>query len=130
MGMGDCVLEILLREKGLLEKQLPQRKLDFFVACVPGTTFEQDNEDGEPTGEDQVVNLAAKLREAGYSAVFSYKFNQLGKQLKEAAARNAKKCIIIGEEFKDNKLAVKDMATGDQELVNYYEFLSRLDCCS
>ena len=29
MGMGDCVLEILLREKGLLETQLPKPQLEF-----------------------------------------------------------------------------------------------------
>ena len=32
MGMGDCVLEILLKEKGLLK--LNPRELDYFVALV------------------------------------------------------------------------------------------------
>ncbi|MHC4581951.1 MAG: ATP phosphoribosyltransferase regulatory subunit, partial [Planctomycetota bacterium] len=32
MGMGDCVLEILLEEKGLLGKSLPKNELDYFVA--------------------------------------------------------------------------------------------------
>jgi len=47
------------------------------------------------------------------------------KQLKEASAQNAKKCIIIGAEFKNNQLVLKDMATGEQELVDYNEFLSQ-----
>ena len=126
MGMGDCVLEILLREKDLIDKQLPKKCLDFFVVCVPGTNFEQDSEDREPMGEDEVVRQTAKLREAGYRANFSYKFGSLGKQLREAYDQNAQKCIIIGEEFRDRQLVVKDIVTGEQELVDYDEFWSRL----
>ena len=32
MGMGDAVLEILLQERGLLEKQVPRRQIEYFVA--------------------------------------------------------------------------------------------------
>jgi histidyl-tRNA synthetase len=127
MGMGDCVLEVLLRDKGLLDKRLPKRRLDYFVACVPGTTFEQDSEERESTGEDEVERLVARLIEKGFSTDFSYKFNNLGKQLKQASEQNAEKCIIIGEEFKNSQLVVKDMTTGEQELVNINEFLSQLE---
>jgi histidyl-tRNA synthetase len=126
MGMGDCVLEVLLRDKGLLDKQLSKRRIDYFVACVPGTTFEQDSENREPTGEDEVVRLVARLREKGFAANFSYKAAKLSKQLKQASEQNVKKCIIIGEEFKKNQLVIKDMETGEQELVDVDEFLSML----
>ena len=116
MGMGDCVLGILLEEKGLLQRQLALRKLDFFVACV------------DEMYRNDAVKLTMKLRSAGRIANFSYKATKLGKQLKQASGQNAEKCIIIGEEFKDNKLAIKDMATGEQELVGLNEFLTRLDC--
>ena len=112
MGMGDCVLEILLRERGLLEKQLPKTKIDYFVSCV------------DENYKDVTVEVTMKLRSAGFSANFSYKITKLSKQLKQASEQNAAKCIIIGDEFKNNKLAVKDMATGQQELVDYDEFLS------
>ncbi len=114
MGMGDCVLGILLEEKGLLKERLALHKLDFFVACVDGA-YKQD-----------AVTLTMKLRSAGRIANFSYKAGKLGKQLKQASDQNARECIIIGEEFKDNKLAVKDMATGEQNLVDFDEFLSSL----
>ncbi len=114
MGMGDCVLEILLEEKGLLQKQLPLRKLDYFVACV------------DENCKDATVKLTMKLRSAGCAANFSYKITKLGKQIKQASEQNAEKCIIIGDEFKNNQLVVKDMATGKQELVDYDEFWSRL----
>ena len=117
MGMGDCVLEILLREKGLLDKQVPKRHLEYFVIGI-GFVDEQ--------ADEEAYRIIGKLRSMGYSANFSYKMGGLSKQLKEASAQNAKKCIIIGEEFKDNKLAVKDMATGEQELVDVDEFMSKL----
>ncbi|UCC96890.1 MAG: histidine--tRNA ligase [Phycisphaerales bacterium] len=126
MGMGDCVLEILLRKKGLVEKELQRQGLDFFVACVPGITF--DDQDGlvKSTSEDEVVRLTTQLRKKGLCADFSYRSVSLGKQLKQASERNAGTCIIIGEEFKDDKIAVKDMTTGEQELLGYEEFLSNL----
>jgi histidyl-tRNA synthetase len=67
-----------------------------------------------------------KLRSVGFVTNFSYKPVKLSRQLKEASIQNARKCIIIGDEFKENKLVVKDMATGKQELVEVDEFLSNL----
>jgi histidyl-tRNA synthetase len=119
MGMGDCVLEILLREKGLLDKQIPKRNLEYFVIGV-GI--------GDEQGEEEIHKIIAKLRSMGYSTNFSYKMGGLSKQLKEASAQNAKKCVIIGEEeLKENKITVKDMATGEQELKSSDEFFSRLN---
>jgi len=60
-------------------------------------------------------------------ANFSYKSVNLSKQLKQASAQNAKQCIIVGDELKDGKLAVKDMATGQQELVDYDKFFAQLE---
>jgi len=114
MGMGDCILEILLREKGLLDEKVPVTKLDYFVACADRLITHTD------------MRIVARLRSMGYSATFSYKSGNLSKQLKEASEQNVRKCIIIGDEFKNNQLVVKDMATGEQVLVDYEEFWSRL----
>jgi histidyl-tRNA synthetase len=113
-GIGDSVLAILLEEKGLL-KPKPQ-ELDYFVACVPLRGFEKD-----------AVKLVAELRTKGYSADFSYKFASLSRQLKQASAQNAKKCIIIGDEFKNNELVVKDMAKSSQELIKLDKFFIELN---
>ena len=121
-GIGDCILGILLEEKGLLKSE--RRELDYFVACVPIKTFTHEDGTVESTPEDERVELTAKLRRLGLKADFSYKLGNLSKQLGEASSRNARKCIIIGEEFKNNELVVKDMATGEQELVNIDELLS------
>lgn len=114
MGMGDCVLEILLREKGLLEKQLPKNQLQYFVICV------------DESFRDEVISLAMTLRSMGYSANFSYKVAVLSKQLKQASVQNAQKCIIIAEEFKDDALVIKDMKTGEQKNIKYDSFVSEL----
>ena len=115
MGMGDCVLEILLQEKGLIEKQIPKQQLDYFVACI-GVMGEE------------AYKIVSKLRSIGYATNFSYKMGGLSKQLKEASAQNAKKCIIIGEEeLKENKLVIRDMKTREQETVDYDKFLNDLE---
>ena len=111
-GIGDCILAILLEEKGLLQKQRSTRQLDYFVAFADKQFFQK------------TIEMTAKLRLAGLSANFSYKSAKLSKQLKEASDQNAKKCIIIGEEFKDNELVIKDMATGQQELIKVDKFFA------
>ena len=123
-GIGDCVLGVLLQEKGLFKPEL--QVLDYFVACVPNVTFDDGKGTVLSTPEDEAVKLTAKLRSLGLRADFSYKPNNLGKQLKEASSRNAGNCIIVGEEFKNNQLVIKDMNTGEQVDVNIDEFLSEL----
>jgi len=106
MGMGDCVLEILLREKGLIDGELPTKNLDYFIACL-------DND-----LQSEALQLAAQLRHAGFATDFSYKATGLKKQLKQASAANSAMCVIIGEEFKEKSLfVVKDMRTSEQQLL-------------
>jgi len=113
MGMGDAVLEILLREKGLLtDDSVAVQTLDYFVACVDDALF------------NRAVELTAKIRQKGYSANLNYKTNTLKKQIKAADSMNASRCIIIGGELKEsNQLVVKDMKTGQQELIDADTFL-------
>ncbi len=114
MGMGDCVLQMLLEKRGLLGKQVPKKVLDYYVAYI-GVFGKQAH------------RIVAALRSKGKSANFSYKIGGLSRQLKEASALGAKKCIIIGaEEVEKDKITVKDMATGKQELMGYDEFWSGL----
>jgi len=114
-GIGDCVLGILLEEKGLLQKQLSTRKLDYFVAYV------------DEAYKKAAVKLTMKLRMAGLTAGFSYKYAKLNKQLREASEQNAKKCVIIGSEIEKNQLVVKDMASGDQKTISLDKFFVELN---
>lgn len=115
LGMGDCVLEILLQEKGLLAQNLAASKLDYYVACADGQYF------------SNAIEICAKLRHAGRAANVSYRVTGLGKQLRQAAAQNARFSVIVGGEMQDRQLVVKDMATGSQETVDWDAFLSRVD---
>jgi histidyl-tRNA synthetase len=115
MGMGDCVLEILLEQKGLLAKQVPQRRMDYFVACL------------DPQLSREMYRIVAHLRSRGYSAGFSCKQAGLSKQLKEAGSQRAAKCIIVGQEYADKReLVVKDMATAEQTQISADRFFSEL----
>jgi histidyl-tRNA synthetase len=113
MGMGDCVLEILLRERGLIDESLSMRRSDFFVAVLD-----------EDLRKDAIA-LTARLRRKGRTAELSYKGGGLGKQLKAASDAGASKCLIIGREYiEERKLAVKDLATGVQQLMSVEELLA------
>jgi len=113
MGMGDCVLGILLEEKGLIPKELSTQHLDYFVALA------------DKVFSTKVYEITAQLRRRNFSANFSYKpLAGLSKQLKEASAQNAKKCVIIGVEIEKNQVTIKDMSTGKQELVELDELLT------
>jgi len=114
-GIGDCVLAIVLEEKGLLDRQLPMREIEYFVAFADNQFFQK------------AIEITAKLRLAGLPANFSYKAVKLSKQLKLASDQNAKNCIIIGSEINNNQLIVKDMTTGQQEVVELGKFLTQLN---
>jgi len=115
LGIGDCVLGILLEEKGILQKKLPKQRIDFFVAYTDKEFFHK------------AVEITSKLRRAGKTAIFSRKAVHLGKQLKQASAQNAKKCLILGRELLENdQVVVKDLTTGQQKAVSAKLFLSKL----
>ena len=114
MGMGDCVLEILLREKQLLDDKTVANPLEYFVAFA------------DKAYRERAVEFTAELRLKGISANFSYKMAGLAKQLKEASERNAQKCIIIGAEIDNDELVVKDMAAGRQQTVPVDKFFAEI----
>jgi len=112
-GIGDCVLSILLEQRGLLTVP-PTRRLDYFVAFA-GEEF-----------AGKAFELMARLRRAGLAANFSYKASKLGRQLKQAAAEGAGRCVIIGQEFNQaGQVLVKDMNTGEQRPIDLETFLKQ-----
>lgn len=113
-GMGDVVLEILLREKNLL--QTAAVPLDFYVIDAAAELGEQ------------TVQTACQLRGRGFSAAFSYKRLPLGKQLKQASSQKARFAVILGQETIDSRqVTIKDMAAGLQKTVALPEFLAGPD---
>jgi histidyl-tRNA synthetase len=107
-GMGDVVLEILLREKELLPAATA--RIDCFVIDAGENTF------------DRAVELTSRLREKGLSAVFHYKRLPVGKQLKQASILNARLAVMV--ETQPNQLTVKNLADGSQKQIAQDEFLA------
>ena len=115
MGMGDAVLEILLREQGLLENLPTTKTLDYFVAYT------------DKKLEQKAIEITARLRDFGLATEFSYKGGNLGKQIKQASASNAAHCLILGQEFLDKQsFVVKDMQTGQQSEITEQDFLANI----
>ena len=113
-GMGDCVLGIILEEKGIFKNLSNANGIDYFVAFA------------EDSLQSEVLKLTAKLRRAGFKTDFSYKGGSLGKQLKQASTLNAAKCVIVGQEYKSGQLVVKNMADGSQQNITEKDFFDRL----
>ncbi len=115
MGMGDCVLEILLTDKGLIKDQAQRAPIDYYIAAL---------HDGLAK---PLVAIAAALRGKGKKAEFAYKSGKMKKILKQADDFKARYCIILGQEFTDGRmLIVKDMKTTEQKQIAFEEFLAGL----
>ncbi len=75
--------------------------------------------------KDKCVELLARLREAGVSGIMGYGNRSLKAQLREANRRDAKYAIILGdEEYAQNRVQVKTMEGGDQELLAWDDLLT------
>lgn len=106
MGMGDCVLEILLRERGLLFEEQFKRTLDYYVIYTDAPLLAE------------VLRIVGQLRAKGRSVEFAYKSGSVGKMLKQADAAGAKQCLIVGGEYMaDKKIVCKRMDDGSQSLI-------------
>ncbi len=112
-GMGDVVLGELVKEKNLLP---PKRAVvDVFVVAV--------------TGSDMPVALALarELRDLGVAAEYPLRPQSVAKQLKLAAAREARWAAIVGpEERSEGKVLLRDLGSGAEEKVGKEELLQRL----
>ena len=110
-GMGDVPVIELLTELGKLPELKPT--LDFFVI------------DADATLLTKVLEIVACLRNADYSADFSYKRAALGKQLRTASTRNARYVVIVGVELAEKQeIGLKEMTSGRQEGVDAASFLA------
>ena len=103
-GMGDVVLAELLRDRGLVPRV--EADVDVFLAAV--------TEDDVP----QVLALAHELRDAGLACEYSLGGQPLGRQLKLADARGARRAIVVGpDERARGEVVLKDLAGKTQRAV-------------
>ncbi|MEF8879623.1 MAG: histidine--tRNA ligase [Candidatus Thermoplasmatota archaeon] len=97
------------------EKDFPTSKLDFFVIPVNNQVL------------DEATEIAQKLRFNNYSVDIDLKRRNMGKALKYADSKNAKKTIIVGpEELEKQSVTIKDMETGEQKMVKISKIIDKL----
>ncbi|MDR2578027.1 MAG: histidine--tRNA ligase [Chitinispirillales bacterium] len=103
---GDVVLGELIKAKSIAPP--PPPRSDVFIISL-------DN-----GAHAEVIKTACQLRAAGISCEFSLKENQnIGKQLKSADNAKARYALFIGgDEAKDGKARLKNLADGKEELID------------
>ena len=103
-GLGDVVIQDLLEEHGLL-KLRPRGRTVFVVDADPKN----------PEFFKRVLGIASELRRRKVTAAYSYRRQALGKQLKQANDKNARRVIIVEEgTLTDGTVSLKDMRVGTQ----------------
>jgi histidyl-tRNA synthetase len=103
-GMGDAVLEELLRELGRLPQ--PPRRLD--LAVIPAAAGDLAD----------ALSLARRCRAAGLTVETGLREGAVGKQVGRAAAAGARFAVVTGaDERRTGRLRVRDLATGDEREV-------------
>ena len=116
IAMGDVVIRLMLEDRGLLEEAeayLPRP--DAFVISAL-------DDGGKAMG-----GLIAELRRAGLHARHSYKATKnVGKLLGDAGKARARCAVIIGAEWEQGKVAIKDLETKEQTGVEAAELVEHV----
>jgi histidyl-tRNA synthetase len=103
---------LALEEEGFI---FPVSKLDVFIIPV--------NQDMVPAS----IDIARQLRDKGISVDFDLLRRGLSKSLKYADIKHAEKVIIVGpKELARNTITLRDMETGNQEIVTISEISAKL----
>ena len=72
----------------------------------------------------EVANIASSLRGENLSCEYDYLNRSVKAQMREANKYNAKLAVFVGgDEYKNGKLNVKNLANGEQQLINLDEIL-------
>ncbi|MBN1303063.1 MAG: histidine--tRNA ligase [Anaerolineales bacterium] len=106
-AMGDVVIELVLKDYGLLPKDLNVNPAPVLV-----TVF-------DPAQQAASLKIAARLREAGLNVICYPQAVKLGKQFKYAHRIGARVTVVIGpDEAENGQAALKEMVSGGQQLVD------------
>ena len=79
-----------------------------------------------PEAEIQALKIAHELRQAGIYTELTFTGN-LSKRMKKAALMKARWAVIVGgDELKNNLVSLKDLDSGQQELISSNDLIERL----
>jgi len=86
---------------------IPLNRLDYFIIPVTDDMLKP------------ALQLAMKLRTKGFTVDIDLMQRGIGKAMKYAGNQNTKKTIIYGpDEYKNQMVSIKDMDSGEQQLIN------------
>jgi histidyl-tRNA synthetase len=109
-GMGDAVLEILMRRAGVWPKE--ELVSDYFILTT------------SPQYMETALFLARALRERDRIVETDLLVRNFSNQMKYANSIGAKTVLILGEkEMAGGQVSVKDMTTGEQKTEEVIKFL-------
>ena len=115
-GMGDVVLSLVLKDKGLLgdgSEFLPRP--DIFIISAGGDA------------DNHLAPTVAELRRAGLHTRMTYRATRnVGKLLTEAAKTNTRFVVILGEELASGNVIIKDMDSGEQTEIALDDIVSHV----
>lgn len=117
-AMGDVVLAELIDEIPAAKQQLEaavagQRELDIYIVIA------KEERRGDALAQVQ------SLRDAGYRVDYALAPAKVGKQFQTAEQLGARVAILFGDEWP--QVALKNLATGEQELVEHGGLLARVE---
>jgi histidyl-tRNA synthetase len=116
-AMGDVVLGEMIREHGRAREKMQQaitakRKLDIYIVIAK-----------EERRSDALAHIQ-QLRDRGYRADYSLASAKVARQFQAAEQLSARLAVLFGDEWP--QVAVKDLATGEQQLISNEELLAYL----
>lgn len=101
---GDVVLAEMIKENNLIPKQQP-RSMVYIISIDKDTP-------------QHAVKIARNLRDNTISCEFALKATNVGKQMKLADAARAKIALFVGgEEEREGKVKLRNMASGKEEII-------------
>lgn len=105
-AMGDVVIEIFLKEKGLWKEE--KLMIDYYVAPVNNSYVEK------------AFLLCDTLRKKGKVVEMDLLDRKLGKQF-SYAEKLCNKVIVVGDEFDQGQVVLKDLLSKEEKKVNFDE---------
>jgi histidyl-tRNA synthetase len=114
-AMGDVVIELVLRDKGVIPERLGNKPQ------VMVTVFDQ------ATLKESIL-VTNKLRAAGYRVMIYPEADKLGKQFKFADRLDIPVAVVLGpDELEAGKVAVKDLKSREQVSIHHEELLDQIE---
>jgi histidyl-tRNA synthetase len=117
-AMGDVVLGELINEiphaREAMQKAITSdRKIDIYIVIAK-----------EERRADALRQIQ-QLRDRGYRVDYPLTSEKVGKQFQSAEQFGVRVAVLFGDEWP--QLKIKDMATGEQQLVQKDDFMSRVE---